>query len=131
MKRLLLLAALIPALASAQSSAPAAVVPAVRDLLDPPGASELERTVERYTADRAALLRRYDTEWSPERRERLRAFYTEWQAKLAATDLERLGVEGRADWVLLDNRVRYELALLDRERTLLDEMRPLLPFAEA
>ena len=87
--------------------------------------------VERYTLDRAALLRRYDTEWSPERRERLRAFYTEWRDRLAATELGAVGVEGRADWVLLDNQVRYELALLDRERALLDEMRPLLPFAES
>ena len=130
--RLTLLLLALPSIAIAQTSATAtlAVVPPTRSLLDPPGASELAPVVERYTADRGALLRRYDTEWSPERNTRLRAFYTEWRDRLAATDLGAVGVEGRADWVLLDNQVRYELALLDRERTLLDEMRPLLPFAE-
>jgi len=104
--------------------------PAVRELLRPASQSELAPVLERYTTDRAVLLRRYDTEWAPDRRERLRAFYQDWQQQLAAADFDALGVEGRIDHVLLSNRLRYELALLDRETTQLDEMRGLLPFAE-
>ena len=39
--------------------------PSVRELLRPAVQSELAPVLERYTADRAVLLRRYDTEWSP------------------------------------------------------------------
>ncbi|HYD54753.1 MAG TPA: DUF885 family protein [Gemmatimonadaceae bacterium] len=111
LRRALLLTTLLAATAAAQETG-------TRELL------------ERYTTDRAVLLRRYDTEWSPERRERLRRFYDEWQRQLAAMDFDALGVEGRIDHVLLANQLRYELALLDRERGQLEEMRGLLPFAE-
>jgi hypothetical protein len=125
--RLLTIALCFGRLAGAQSVA----VPPVRELLRPASHSELESVLERYNSDRAVLLRRYDTEWSPERRERLRAFYADWRKRLADADFNALGVEGRIDHVLLENRLRYELALLDRESKLLEEMRPLLPFAEA
>lgn len=105
-------------------------VPPVRELVRAAPQSELMPLLERYVADRAALLRRYDTEWSPDRRERLLAFATEWRARLAEVDVGALGVEGRVDHVLLDNRLRYEQALLEREQRLLAEMVPVLPFAE-
>ena len=78
---------------AAQSSG----APAVRELLRPASQSELAPVLERYTTDRAVLLRRYDTEWSPERRTRLRAFYQDWQQQLAAADFGALGTEGRID----------------------------------
>jgi hypothetical protein len=84
--------------------------------------------VQRYAADRAALGRRYAVDYSPARRERFRTFTAGWRARLAELDFDRLGVEGRLDWVLLDNALRHQLALLDRER-LFAEM-ALLPFAE-
>jgi hypothetical protein len=91
--------------------------------------SPLAPVVERFTADRNALLRRHDAPWSADRRERLRAFYTGWRDRLAALDFDALDVEGRIDWVLLDSELRYQLHELDREAALFQEMRPLIPFA--
>lgn len=105
-------------------------VPTLAALVGIP-ASELRDVVERYSADRAALARRYDAPYSPQRRERFRAFYRTWQEQLAAIDFDRLGQEGRIDYVLLANRIRYELALLDREERQFAEMASLVPFATA
>jgi Bacterial protein of unknown function (DUF885) len=95
----------------------------------PAAASELRDTVDRYTADRAVLLRRYDVSFSPARQERMRAFYDEWRGRLQAMDFSRLGLEGRVDYVLLDHEVAYQVELLGREERQLAEMQPWLPFA--
>jgi uncharacterized protein (DUF885 family) len=122
---------LAPAPALGQGSAGAeghAIVPPFAPLVAAP-ASELRDVVERYAADRAVLLRRYDAEYSPERQRRMREFYQAWQARLRELDFDRLGVEGRIDYILLDHELRYRLALLDRDEAMLAEMQPLLPFA--
>lgn len=104
------------------------LAPSLGPLVDRP-ASELREVVARYTADRGAMLRRYDVAYSEIRRERLREFYQAWRGRLREIDFDRLGVEGRIDYVLLDSRIRYELELLDREQRLLAEMSGMLPFA--
>ncbi len=93
--------------------------------------SELRNVVERYTNDHEALLRRFDAAGSPTRRVAMRAFYEEWHAGLQAMDFAALGVEGRIDLLLLENRVTYELARLRHEERIHAETAPLLPFAEA
>jgi uncharacterized protein (DUF885 family) len=93
--------------------------------------SELRDTVARYTLDRQALFRRYEVGYSPVQRDRLRAFYLDWQARVAAMDMERLGVEGRIDRILLDTRVRRELAQLDLDERRYQEMTRFVPFAPA
>ncbi|MGH9367915.1 MAG: DUF885 family protein, partial [Thermoanaerobaculia bacterium] len=42
---------------------------------------------------------------------------------------DALGVEGRIDWLLLDNRLGHDLLLLERDGKRLSETAPLLPFA--
>jgi hypothetical protein len=91
-------------------------------------ASPMAPVVERFIADRDALLRRHDARWSAERRDRLRSFYGEWRDRLRAMDFDALDVEGRIDWVLLDGEARYQLHEADREAGLFEEMRPLVPF---
>ena len=91
--------------------------------------SELTDLVERYSADRAALYRRYDADYSPARRARLRDFYADWHARVSEIDFNALGVEGRIDHVLMQNDLRYQLGLLDREERDFAEMESLLPFA--
>jgi hypothetical protein len=91
--------------------------------------SELRAVIERYTQDRAALMRRYALPYASERTERLGAFYRAWQQRLRAMDFDQLGSEGRIDWVLLDHRLRYELETLEREAREFTEMAHLLPFA--
>jgi len=91
--------------------------------------SELRDSVERYSADRAALFRRYGMDYSPARRDRMREFYGDWRTRLGAIDFDALSQEGRLDWILLDNEVRYQLVLLDREERQFAEMAPWIPFA--
>jgi uncharacterized protein (DUF885 family) len=90
--------------------------------------SELRGVIERYSADRAALGRRWDVPYSPARRDRFRAFHQEWQASLDEIGYEGLGLEGRIDHLLFGNELRYRLQLLDREDRLHGEMQSLIPF---
>jgi uncharacterized protein (DUF885 family) len=120
-------AVLIVLLLAGGSSAPAQ---GRRDAVTVPvGASELRDTVALAMTDRGGVLRRWTVEYSPARRQRLRTFYQEWRTRLSRMDFSRLGVEGRLDWILLDNRLRWELDQLAREERLAAEMAPLIPFA--
>ena len=47
-----------------------------------------------------------------------------------AIDFDALSIEGRIDYVLMENELRYEIESLDREEALFQEMMPLMPFAE-
>jgi uncharacterized protein (DUF885 family) len=91
--------------------------------------NEFRDTVALFTADRRALARRYDVDYSPVRRERMRQYYSAWRSRLADVDFQALGQEGRVDHVLLDNELRHQLELLDREKRQHAEMLPWLPFA--
>jgi uncharacterized protein (DUF885 family) len=104
-------------------------VPDLKGLVGRP-ASELADVVDRFSSDRNALFRKYDAEGSPDQRTRARAFYTGWRARLREIDFDKLSQEGRVDYVLLDNRLRHELDLLDRDAALAAEMAPLMPFAD-
>ena len=108
--------------------APAAIVPALEPLIARP-VSELSEAVNRYAADRAALLRRYDVQYSDARNARARGFYTEWRSRLRQVDFRKLGQDARIDYLLLDSRLRYELELLGRDQREFAEMAALLPFA--
>ena len=131
----ILLAALTAvSVARAQVASPvpardSSTVPALQVLVGPP-ASELAAVVARFDADRNALAQRYDAFDSPAQRTRMRAFYTAWKAQLGELDFEKLGQEGRVDYVLLDHTLTHELAVLDRQDKMRREMAPLIPFAD-
>jgi uncharacterized protein (DUF885 family) len=112
----------------AAASAAASYVPDLPPLMNST-TSELREVVERYSADRAALRRRYGVEYSPARRAQLREFNTAWQARVQAMDFDKLSSDARIDYVLLMNRLRQELVLLQREEKIWNETQPLLPFA--
>lgn len=100
----------------------------------PPGAvigsttSPLRELVERFGTDRGTLLRRWHVANSPTRRARLREFAKGWQGALAAVSFSELPQEGKIDYVLLENELRHELELLDREERDWALVEPLLPF---
>ncbi len=96
----------------------------------PVGASELRDSIALFTTDRGALGRRWTVEFSPARRERFTAFNTDWQKRLARIDFNKLSQEGKIDYVLLESRLKTELAQLRREEKLLAEMTPLVPFGQ-
>ena len=93
--------------------------------------SEMVDVVQRYAADQQALGRRYDAGDSPEQRARMRGFYIAWRTRLRALDFGRMSQEGKIDYVLLDNHLRYQLELADRQDTMRAEILPLLPFNDA
>ena len=92
--------------------------------------SALRDFVERYSADRAGLARRWTVPYSETRRDRFRAFYQGWSRSMNGLVYEGLGLEGQIDYQLMRNELRYRQTLLDREEKLQREMAPFLPFAE-
>jgi hypothetical protein len=112
-------------------AAPAAVATYVPDLaaLVRRPASELQDVVERFTADRYALLRRWDAAYSPTRRALQRAFYADWLARTDSIAFDSLSEGGRVDWLLLRGRLRHEQSLLTEEDHFIAETAPLVPFA--
>lgn len=128
MRRLLLLAVLVPLPLAAQDAGDP-VVPDLPALIATPR-SELAAVVARWASDRSALGRRYAVEYSPERRERLRRFHATWLARLDELPFATLSRPAQVDAILLRTRAAHELAQLDREARLAAEMAPLLPFAD-
>jgi uncharacterized protein (DUF885 family) len=86
--------------------------------------------VVRYLEDREAILRRYEVEYSPVRQARLRDFYQGWQQSLRALDFDALNHEGQIDYILLRNRLDYELEILSQDDVRWREMSPLVPFSQ-
>ena len=109
---------------------PLVSVPALAPMVQARG-SELAEVVQRYSLDRSALSRRYDAYDSPDQRARMRGFYSAWRTRLRALDFDRLSHEGKLDYVLLDNHLRYQLDLADRQDVQRREVEPLLPFSDA
>ncbi|MDX2180791.1 MAG: DUF885 family protein [Bryobacteraceae bacterium] len=85
--------------------------------------------IELYQADRGILTRFHDSPLSPISDARMRQFYQAWSGALDRLDFERLDRESRIDWLLLKNRIGYELHQLDETKTRFGEMSALLPFA--
>src|SRR6185436_10396434 len=86
--------------------------------------------VERFTLDQSSFTRRYDGGDSPDQRRRMREVYTGWRTRLREIDFDKLGQEGKVDYVLLDNYLRHQQALLDRQDKLRGETAVLLPFSD-
>jgi hypothetical protein len=103
--------------------------PAIASLVDAARTeSDLRVAVTRYLSDKAAIERRYDVPYSPVRHARLRTFYRGWKERLSQASFSAVNPEGRIDYVLLRNRIEYDiemLALADRRWA---EMSALVPF---
>jgi len=123
----LALAAVPVAAQSAQGVGGTKAVGPVAATFDDPERSDLVRVVERFSQDRGVLNRRYSLP-SPTRRARMSTFLEEWGGLLDAMDYDALNVEGRIDWVLLRDRIRYEKGRLGVEAEMEAEMEVLLPF---
>jgi hypothetical protein len=94
------------------------------------GESDLRVGVTRFLEDQAAIQRRYEVRYSPVRTERLRSFYQAWEQRLADLDFDGLNHEGQVDYVLLRNRLTYELEMLELDERRWAEIAPLVPFAD-
>jgi hypothetical protein len=90
--------------------------------------SDLRVAVNRYLLDKAAIERRYEVLYSPARHERLRTFYQGWQRRLSEAEFNGLNADGKFDYVLLRNRVEYDVEMLKLAERRRAEIAPLLPF---
>jgi hypothetical protein len=108
---------------------PLASIPKPADLVGRQ-VSELTELLNRFAADQGSLARRYDAPDSPLQRKRMREFYSGWRTRLKEVDFEKLKQEGRVDYVLLDNLLKYQIALLDRADKQRAEQASLMPFAD-
>ncbi len=85
--------------------------------------------IERYAADRRNLDRFYDAPMSPRGFERRERFLRSWLYTLEATDFETLDPDGRIDYVLFRNELRYRLRALEHELEKQTQIRGLIAFA--
>lgn len=91
--------------------------------------SRLRQAIENYEQDRGAYARWYSAETSPARRERFRKLYSDRLAELGRIDFARLEHHEKVDHILFQNHLRRELAELDRNAALLEEMTIIVQFA--
>jgi hypothetical protein len=108
---------------------PSAYVPDLTTLVA--ATSELRDVIQRFSADRQALLRFYTVPGSPERRSRLRGFQDAWLRALPGIAFAKLSQEGKADYILLRTHLEYQQALLGREARYEADIAPLVPFSPA
>ena len=93
--------------------------------------SEMRGVVERYTADRGVLQRRYPQQYSAAQREVFGKFYDAWIAQLKAIDFNKLSPDARADHVLLRNSIEQAQDELARDGKVYADLAGLLPFADS
>lgn len=108
------------------SLAPVPVLDALVDFEQ--GISDFRSVIIRYREDRSALLRRHDVALSPATIERMQAFYLTWHDALTRSDFDALNQEGQIDYIMLRNRLEFELELLDQQLASVEAMRPLIPY---
>jgi Bacterial protein of unknown function (DUF885) len=90
--------------------------------------SELRPLIERFVADRGALVRFHNVPNSPTRTAALKRFYDETQAQLAALNFDKLGYDGQIDYLLLKNHLAYEQRTLATNAAAFAESEKLMPF---
>ena len=93
--------------------------------------SDLRTAVTRYLEDKAAIERRYPVLYSSARTERLKRFMERWQQHLGAVDFAALNHEGQVDYILLGNRLVYDLEALRLAGRNFAEIAPHIPFVDA
>lgn len=98
---------------------------------DEPSLSTMRGLIEHYSTDSAALRRYYSIDVSTTRVERLRRFYEEELRKLDAADFKALDQDGRIDFLLFQNQLRFELRELEHEQKRVSEVAGLLPFSQS
>ncbi len=92
--------------------------------------SPVRPLIERYEADRGALGRFLNIGYSKNRSARMKRLYEGYRKELDSFDFDRLEVDGKVDWILFDNHLRYNLRRLELDEKDRKEAEPLLPFAD-
>jgi len=86
--------------------------------------------IQQYEADYQSLTHTYSVLISPSRRDRMEKFDRDELAALAAIDFDALSQADKVDYQLLKYRLAGNLHQLEIRKKQIDEMQPLLPFAD-
>ena len=124
---------LLPAAMRAQNNVqgePKVFVPDVAALVASRG-SEMRNTVERFTADRLVLLRRYRQQYSKAQRSVLTSFYAAWLDKIQTIDFNALSHDAEVDYVLLRNKIEQSQDDLAHDGQVYADVGALIPFADS
>src|SRR5687767_8954518 len=78
-----------------------------------PSLSVMRDQIERYSTDAAGLGRYHSVANSEKRTERLRRFYEERLRGAETVDFDSLDQDGRVDYLLFRNQLRFELSELE------------------
>jgi len=89
----------------------------------------MQTLIERYSADNDTLASVYSDPLAPSARERMRRFFAESRQQLTAVDFGALDEEGKADYLLLDNRLTREEHLQTLAAMRWKMVEPLIPVA--
>ncbi len=122
-----------PALIHAQSNVqgePKIFVPDVTALVASRG-SEMRNTVERFSADRSVLLRRYRQQYSKTQRSVLAGFYAAWLDKIKTIDFNALSHDAKIDYVLLRNKIEQSQDDMAHDMQVYADVGALIPFADS
>lgn len=84
--------------------------------------------IERYRTDLGNVGRFHDTPMSPAALDQTEAFHRQWFDRLEKVDFDALDVDNRAEYVLLRERLRFEIDQAGYARAQLAEIEPLVPF---
>jgi len=93
-----------------------------------PTLPEMTAQIERYRADLGSFRRFDDAPVSPGAIERHGSFNELWLDSLGEIDFDGLSADGRADYVLFREHLRFEVDQAAYELNKLREIGPLLPF---
>lgn len=96
-----------------------------------PSLSLTRGLIEIYSTDLSALRRSQSIDVSTARAERLRRFYEEQLRKLDAVEFKTLDQDGRIDFLLFQNQLRFELRELEYNQKRVSEVAGLLPFSQS
>jgi len=92
--------------------------------------SAMAPVIRRYQTDAWSLGKFYNVPMSPLARERKARFNQSWLTKLDKIDFDKLGVDGRIDWLLLRDHLNNEIRRLKEDESDDKELSEILPFAE-
>jgi hypothetical protein len=104
------------------AKSPAAVGPALQHLDD---------LVRLYQTEDRNLSSFYDLPWAAGRFDRMEQLFRGWQERLSKVDFAALDEPGRIDYLLLRNKLNFELSRLALARRRLAEIEQLVPFRTA
>ncbi len=94
------------------------------------GRSEMRDIIEQYKADVASLNRKYAVKESNEYYSRFSQFYDEWLKNLKNVPFEKMGQDGKVDYVLLRTRIERDANTLQQSKSEFDQIQSAIPFAK-